>query len=67
LTFDRELLGAENKARLFGQSLCIKGLPRSVSGKQLHEAIDKEDKKVKTLKISLDENYRSNQYAFVTF
>jgi hypothetical protein len=38
-----------------------------VSARNLHEVIDKEDTKVKTLKISLDENYRSNQYAFVTF
>lgn len=68
LTFDRDLLGQENKLKLSNQSVFVKNLPRSVSTKQLNEAIeDFEDKKVKSLKISLDENYQSNQYGFVTF
>jgi hypothetical protein len=48
--------------------VCLKGLPEDVFAPDLHKTLEEDaNMKVKSLKISLDIDYKSNKYGFVTF
>lgn len=66
LKYDPSLLAA-NREKLFEKTIFIKKLPREMQAKDLHEKLEEKYGKIKSLKVSLNKDYVSREYGFVTF
>ena len=64
LPFDRSLLGS-NRDKLFEQSVFVK-IPKNILHKDLEETF-KEYGTIKSLKVSLNDDYTSRGYGFICF
>ena len=67
LRFDTSILAA-NRDKLNDQTLFVRKLPKSLSAENLHKTIE-ENKYggIKSLKVSINKDYSSRGYAFITF
>ena len=66
LKYDPSLLAA-NRDKLSEKTIFIKKLPKELSAKELHSKLEEKYGKIKSLKISLNKDYQSREYGFVTF
>ena len=66
LKYDPDFLAA-NREKLKENTVFVKTLPKDIGSKDLHEKLEDKFGKIKSLKISIDKDYKSNGYGFVTF
>lgn len=65
LPFDKDILG-QNKMKLADRNVFVKKIPEDFKAKDLEEAYTKYGP-IKSAKISIDKDYKSNGYGFVCF